>query len=413
MTISKANMFEATRLTREGRLAEAMAILRGALSAAAESANPYDSNLLEADARRSTFVDMEFPFQRTGGARIPRPGNDAFTAYGDLKRPSLKGLGVVLDRMPDLGAAIGVEGLLGRRMPPAIRLPPGATFDKCSFANQAGSRTYKLYVPSKYRGEPLPLLIMLHGCTQSPDDFATGTRMNEVAEEQTFLVAYPAQSQSANPSKCWNWFDAGEQRRDHGEPSLIAGITRQIIRDFPIETGRVYVAGLSAGGAAAAIMGATYPDLYAAIGVHSGLPCGAALDMPSAFAAMRQGGKPRAAKSRRLDQDMVPMIVFHGDSDKTVNPINGEQIIAQAQAEMTLSKATRRGRVPGGIAYTCTIQTDDTGRPLLEHWVLHGAGHAWSGGSASGSYTEPRGPDASREMVRFFLQQSAHRGLDQ
>jgi poly(hydroxyalkanoate) depolymerase family esterase len=285
---------------------------------------------------------------------------------------------------------------------PPITVPDGARFEERSYANAAGSRAYKLYVPSGYTGQALPLVIMLHGCTQSPDDFAAGTQMNALAEEQTFLVAYPAQTQAANMSKCWNWFSAGDQQRDHGEPSLIAGITRQIMTDFSVEHGRVYIAGLSAGGAAAAIMGATYPDLYAAIGVHSGLACGAARDIPSAFAAMKQGG----SGSRRPGRSggAVPTIVFHGDHDTTVNPVNGDEVVAQAKASADLGTAVNRGQSPGGMGYTCTVHTDASGRAMLEQWVLHGAGHAWSGGSAAGSYTDPRGPDASREMVRFFLQ---------
>jgi poly(hydroxyalkanoate) depolymerase family esterase len=247
---------------------------------------------------------------------------------------------------------------------------------------------------------------MLHGCSQSPDDFAAGTCMNEVAEEQVFLVAYPAQAPSANASKCWNWFSTSEQQRDRGEPSLIAGITRQIMCDFSVAPGRVYVAGLSAGGAAAAIMGATYPDLYAAIGVHSGLACGAARDVPSAFAAMRQGGLPAAGAARRNSGPgrAVPTIVFHGDGDTTVNPVNGDQVISQSRAAADLRTSVSRGVAPGGISYTRTTDTDESGLAVLEQWVLHGVGHAWSGGSSAGSYTEPRGPDASREMIRFFLQ---------
>jgi poly(hydroxyalkanoate) depolymerase family esterase len=226
--------------------------------------------------------------------------------------------------------------------------------------------------------------------------------MNDLADEGTFLVAYPAQAQSANISKCWNWFSPADQQRDQGEPSILAGITRQVMRDFRVEPGRVYIAGLSAGGAAAAIMGATYPDLYAAIGVHSGLACGAARDVASAFAAMRQG-QSEVARGIRAPH-AVPTIVFHGDRDTTVNPINGDQVIAQSKATAQLRTTVTTGESPGGLHFTRTVQTDVNGTSILEHWVLNGAGHAWSGGSSAGSYTEPRGPNASREMMRFFLQ---------
>jgi poly(hydroxyalkanoate) depolymerase family esterase len=265
---------------------------------------------------------------------------------------------------------------------------------------KAGRRTYKLYIPSCYRGEALPLIVMLHGCKQSPDDFAAGTQMNELAEEQGFLVAYPKQPSSANPAKCWNWFSAGDQVRDRGEPSLIAGITRQIICELAVDPTRVYIAGLLAGGAAAAIMGMAYPDLYTAIGIHSGLACGAAKDMPSAFAAMQHGGS-RLAEGAKLP---VPTIVFHGDRDTTVSPVNGDQIIAQSKAAADLHSTILRGQSAGGLSYTRIVQADGSGRPTLEQWVLHGAGYAWSGGSPAGSYTDPRGPDASREMLRFFLE---------
>jgi poly(hydroxyalkanoate) depolymerase family esterase len=305
----------------------------------------------------------------------------------------MEGLGK-LHTSPDLSAFTARH-----RQPPFEVLPEGARFEERSFANQAGSRAYKLYVPSNYKGEPLPLVIMLHGCTQSPDDFAAGTRMNQIAEEVGFLVAYPGQPSSANPSKCWNWFSAGDQLRDQGEPSLIAGITRQIMRDFRIEHGKVFVAGLSAGGAAAAIMGSAYPDLYAAVGIHSGLACGAAQDMPSAFSAMKQGraGLPSSSQPLRA-------IVFHGDRDTTVSPVNGDQVIAQSKGATELRTTVSRSQSSGGQSYSRSAHTDHSGRLMLEHWVLHGAGHAWSGGSAAGSYTDPKGPDASREMIRFFLE---------
>ena len=251
---------------------------------------------------------------------------------------------------------------------------------------------------------------MLHGCTQSPDDFAAGTRMNELAEERAFLVAYPEQPASANAQKCWNWFNPGDQGRGRGEPALIAGITRQIMRDRAVDPARVYVAGLSAGGAAAAIMGAAYPDLYAAVGVHSGLACGVARDIPSAFAAMRQGGAttPRrsgAQSATGTPDRIVPTIVFHADRDTTVHPSNGDHVMAQAAAlaGSGLRSTIERGQVPGGHGYRRIVRADATGGPVLEQWVIHGGGHAWSGGSSNGSYTDPLGPDASCEMLRFFL----------
>jgi poly(hydroxyalkanoate) depolymerase family esterase len=219
---------------------------------------------------------------------------------------------------------------------------------------------------------------------------------------------YPAQPSDANPAKCWNWFRPTDQRRGQGEPSLVAGITRQVMRDYSVDPRRVYIAGLSAGAAAAVVMGATYPDLYAAIGVHSGLSCGAANDLPSALLAMQQGELAVASGSGdilavRGDGPVVPTIVFHGDRDTTVHPRNGGHVIAQSMRTTPSQKQVLRGRVPGGHAYTRTLHIDASGRAILEHWDIHGAGHAWSGGSPAGSFTDPRGPDATREMLRFFL----------
>jgi poly(hydroxyalkanoate) depolymerase family esterase len=409
---SKIDMMEATRLTREGRLEEAMAVLRGVLPCAPPS-NSVDDPPQRPSGRTPPILDMLPPSMATGGSWTSSQFSEVPSARRRRRasQPQIpEVLRGFLDRLEKLGSARGLDGLVGLAVG-RVRVPPpeGAQFEERAYANEAGSRTYKLYVPSGYNGQALPLVVMLHGCTQSPDDFAAGTRMNDLAEEQTFLVAYPAQAQTANVSKCWNWFNDGDQQRDRGEPSLIAGITREIMRDFPVEPGRVYIAGLSAGGAAAAIMGSTYPDLYAAIGVHSGLACGAASDIPSAFAAMRQGHSPAARRSRHHGRRGrgVPTIVFHGDRDTTVNPVNGDQVIAQSKAAADLRTTVTHGEARGGIRYTRTVQADETGRPMLEQWVLHGAGHAWSGGSSAGSYTEPRGPDASREMMRFFLQRPA------
>jgi poly(hydroxyalkanoate) depolymerase family esterase len=264
-----------------------------------------------------------------------------------------------------------------------------------TFSNRAGTRRYKTFLPSRHAAQGLPLVVMLHGCKQNPDDFAAGTCMNRLAEELGFAVVYPAQSGKANVSACWNWFQPEHQVRDAGEPSLIAGITCEVVARHQLDARRVYVAGLSAGGAMAAVMGTTYPELYSAIGIHSGLPYAAARDLPSAFAAMK--GKPGKAHRTSARSHRVPMIVFHGDCDVTVHPSNGEHAMTD-----TLEKV-EQGHV-NGRAYTRTTQWNDSGKPVLEHWLIHGAGHAWSGGSASGSYADPLGPDASREMLRFFMQ---------
>lgn len=266
------------------------------------------------------------------------------------------------------------------------------------FGNEAGSRAYDLFVPTSYEEKALPLVVMLHGCSQTSRDFAIGTRMDHLAEEQGFLVAYPDQPRSANMAKSWNWFRDRDQHRDRGEPSILAGLTHQIISEFSVDPGRVYIAGLSSGGAAAAVMALAYQDLYAAVGIHSGLAVGSAGSMATAFSTMRRGALPSL---RRLAHE-VPTIVFHGDSDKTVSPINGEQAMAQARPDVMFETSTIEGRSEGGMAYTRTILSAPDGPWTSEQWILHGGGHAWAGGNPAGSYTDPTGPDASREMLRFF-----------
>lgn len=267
-----------------------------------------------------------------------------------------------------------------------------------SFGNGAGTRRYRLYVPARAASGPRPLVVMLHGCQQSAADFAAGTAMNRLAEEHDCLVLYPDQERGANSSNCWNWFDAAHQRREEGEPALLAGMTRKIVQEHGADPRRVYVAGLSAGGAMAAVMGAAYPELYAAVGVHSGLPVGAARDLMSGLNAMK--GKHLHGANRTLRR-RVPLIVFHGDQDAVVHPSNGEVLIRQFLGDGTVREIEERA---GG--HTRTTALDDDGRVVAEHWVVHGAGHAWAGGDPAGSYTDATGPDASAAMLRFFLAQA-------
>jgi len=386
---------EATRLTRAGRLVEATALLQKMLGGERTRDGTSRTDRIALPERPPSIVDVKANWvKETERAQSPRTtsARPRKSSASPNRTNNFAGL-----RLRDVT----------NRAPPATRdiVPEGARFLDGSYSNPAGSRAYKLFIPTGYHGQPLPLIVMLHGCTQTPEDFAAGTRMNFLAEAQPCFVVYPAQRKDANHAKCWNWFRASDQQRDTGEPSLIAGITQQIMREYSVDPKRVYVAGLSAGGAAAAVMGSTYNDLYAAVGVHSGLACGAAVDLPSALLAMKQGGgfDRQAALTGR---PAVPTIVFHGDRDRTVHPDNGDQVIEQSIKTTGTERSVHRGQVTGGHAYTRTVHSDARGRNVFEHWSIHGAGHAWSGGSPAGSYTDPRGPDATREMLRFFLEHS-------
>lgn len=342
-----------------------------------------------------------------GQATPPGAGDRAASVPQRERRPLAEVLQLLRKGRTEGGIVPALRGGPGSAPRPGPRIAEGAEYRAETFACPAGGRPYRLYVPASVSGAPRGLVVMLHGCRQDPDDFATGSRMNEMAEIQGLLVAYPAQMNSANPSSCWNWFNPAHQVRDSGEPAIIAGITRDIMTRYDVPASRVFVAGLSAGGAMAAVMAETYPDLYAAVGIHSGLPYGAASDVVSAFAAMR-GETPGAAPNLQRGPSPasgIRTIVFHGSADQTVSPANARRIAEAAGREIangTLHTATASS--DGGRTYTRTIIRDDTGAAAAEFWIIDGAGHAWSGGHPDGSFTDPRGPDASGAMVRFFLE---------
>jgi poly(hydroxyalkanoate) depolymerase family esterase len=333
-------MMDATRLTKQGHLAEAMAVLRS--------------------------------------------GHD-----GALGAPLPDGL--------SLRSLVPLHRAVGRSVPRA----PGQFLD-FAYGHGNDERSYRLYVPTGYTGQPVPLIVMLHGGTQTADDFAVGTGMNDLAERHTFLVAYPEQSRTANPMGYWNWFQPTDQRRGGGEPALIAGIAAQVTGAYAVDAGRICVAGFSAGGAMAAVVAAAYPEVFAAVGVHSGLAAGAAYDVTSAFAAMRDGvARPIGAS--------IPLMVFHGDADPTVDHVNADCLVRASLPAVGRQPVTVTQQVPGGHRYTKTVHLDDDGTPVVEQWTIHGAGHAWSGGRPEGSYTDPQGPDASAELVRFFAEHARPR----
>lgn len=417
-TVFSTAMRQATQLTREQNVIEATRLVQRALSGrghalSPDEQSPESSRLIELQANvAESLGGFEQPRQN---ARIASAGvRDAEAKRrpaARMRRP----LGEVLKllRQADL-PSFGRDSapFVKSRKEPPVPVPDGAAYLTRTFTCEAGSRDYTVYVPSHTDRRKRPLIIMLHGCTQNPDDFAVGTGMNRLAEEHGFIVAYPRQSMRANRSACWNWFNLTDQMRDVGEPSIIAGITRTIMVEFDIDGERVYVAGLSAGGAMAAIMSATYPELYAATGIHSGLAYGSATDVVSAFAAMRGTSSPAAPAQTKSHLNSANgrsrTIVFHGASDQRVHPSNAERILAEARAGLTdPAQETQHDGSAGGRTYIRTVITDAHGVPHVEHWAIDGLGHAWSGGSPEGSHTDQHGPEASREMLRFFLRSSA------
>ncbi len=277
-------------------------------------------------------------------------------------------------------------------------------FTTREFSASAGSLSYMLYVPSDWNPKNSALIMMLHGCTQTPADFAAGTQMNALADEYNFIVAYPQQPRTSNPSACWNWFDTRHQSRGSGEPAKLAGLAQSLAEEFNIAKDKVFVAGLSAGGAMAEVLGIAYPDVFAAVGIHSGLPFGVANNAVTAFAAMK--GTAKTAKlPTSSTKRTARKIIFHGSADKTVHPSNAERLFENARRDCAEFSEMSSTTTINGRQVTRTILEDAKGRALVEKWTVEGAGHAWIGGDRKGSYTDNAGPGASRSIIHFFLQQ--------
>jgi poly(hydroxyalkanoate) depolymerase family esterase len=389
-----ATMADALRLTREGRLAEATALLQQRLGGAGQA--PQTPPATNPDLSASVVAPTTADADNSGllrGRREAHPSGRPL-ASGLLEKLQTRlpaGLSGLPGSSPLAGPGLVRPG--GSAAAAAAASAPGGEIRHLTHTDAAGSRAYDLYIPTGYAGEPVPLIVMLHGGSQDAMDFAAGTRMNDLAEQHTFIVAYPEQSTAANNGRYWNWFRPQDQQRDRGEPAILAGITRQVMRDYAVDRARVYIVGFSAGGAMAAVMAATYPDLYAAAGIHSGLAPRSARDVPSAFEAMRSGGTAGATIE-------MPLIVFQGDRDHIVASVNADRLIASRVA----ASPSFDGGETLGRRHSCKIYRDGEGRVIAEQWIVHGGSHAWSGGSPMGSYTDGRGPDASAEMLRFFLE---------
>jgi poly(hydroxyalkanoate) depolymerase family esterase len=340
------------------------------------------------------------------------PGLPAWTATNQWWTP-------LLDWLEQVGWTLPGSG------PPTPPTPPptggsgqgtGVSFAG-SYSAAAGTRAYRGYVPSTYTpGTAMPLIVVLHGCTQTADSIRQLTRYDQLAEAKGFIAVFPEQPPSANFLRCWNFFLDAHMHRGTGEPSLIAGITNWVRQRYTVDPRRIYVAGLSAGGAMASVMGASYPDLYAAVGIGSGCEYAAT----ATCAGWRSSDPTKAAQAAYAEMGqrarVLPVIAFQGDKDFTVPPVNADQLVKQWTITADLADdhvangsvsgtptTTLTGQVPNGRAYTTRYYADADGRELVQYWSVHGMSHAWSGGCSCALHADPQGPDATAAMYAFLM----------
>ena len=372
------SLLNATRLTGVGKLMQATRLIQRALMGSAPAARPQAN--VQPDVQRNVQ-------RRSSHAANDHQANDVPAQV------------IILPLSPSLKPSTPSQ-----TVPETVLAPRKSSFTKHQFVFEGDAYPYRLYIPATPVTDTarlMPLVVLLHGCQQDALDFSHGTAMNALAEEHQAMVLYPEQITSGNAMRCWNWFDPSHQQAGRGEPGMIAALARKMIAQHGADPDRVYVAGLSAGGAMAAVVANLYPHLFAAVGVHSGLAAGAAQSMMQAFSAMQEGAKGSHTTA-------LPTIVFHGSADQTVNPSNAKYITQAALAafkaeglELVKSKANVKN--PGDETADRTLYSDTNGKPLVESWRITAGPHAWSGGNAQGSYTDPDGPDASRAMLAFFL----------
>lgn len=270
---------------------------------------------------------------------------------------------------------------------------------------------HRLFVPETTGASP-PLVVMLHGCTQDAHDVAVGTRFDEWAERLGFLVLYPEQQPEEHPQRCWRWFEAEHQRRGRGEPAALMALLEQVERERGVEPGRTYLAGLSAGAGMAVVLAALHPGRFAAIAAHSGVPYGAAEGEGKAEAVLAGAGPSATELSRRLREavptgaSLPPLLAIHGTADQLVSPENTRRLVstwlaASRDGSPEPDREVRGGEEGDGYPYL-RRRWGGTGRDRVEAWLVDGLGHAWSGGSPEGTWTDPQGPDATRVVLDFF-----------